>query len=178
MHDPCVATDGHTYERTAIEAWLLQHDTSPMTGLALDDKWLLLSNLLARSLTHEWREINDPGQRLHAKMPRPLPCSMTARRYAELRACGCRQQLVRPEPDVALGAQAAAQTGPTASMHLISFMDRARWLASAAQTTGQASASSGAVRRVAERDQAAVVVAVHATRQDVISYENPISAAI
>eukprot|EP01043_Picozoa_sp_COSAG02_P083301 COSAG02_NODE_21347_length_792_cov_0.878788_1_plen_120_part_10 len=82
MHDPCIATDGHTYERTAIETWLLQHDTSPMTGLALDDKWLLLSNLLARSLTHEWREINEPGHKHDVGTPCPLPCSLAARRYA------------------------------------------------------------------------------------------------
>ena len=64
MTDPAIATDGHTYERVALESWLLQHDTSPMTGLPLDDKWLLLPNLLVRSLTHEWREINEPGREL------------------------------------------------------------------------------------------------------------------
>lgn len=31
MNDPHVASDGHTYERSAIERWFLVHDTSPMT---------------------------------------------------------------------------------------------------------------------------------------------------
>jgi len=30
--DPVVAADGHTYEREAIEGWLENHDTSPMTN--------------------------------------------------------------------------------------------------------------------------------------------------
>ena len=31
MEDPVFATDGHTYERSAIEGWLLNHKTSPKT---------------------------------------------------------------------------------------------------------------------------------------------------
>ncbi len=33
MQEPVVASDGHTYERTAIELWLKNNNTSPMTGL-------------------------------------------------------------------------------------------------------------------------------------------------
>eukprot|EP01083_Nonionella_stella_P267736 904608_1 len=32
MKNPVVLSDGHTYESTAVERWLLRHDTSPMTG--------------------------------------------------------------------------------------------------------------------------------------------------
>ena len=35
MVDPAIAADGHTYERTAIQAWLKQHSISPVTGLPL-----------------------------------------------------------------------------------------------------------------------------------------------
>jgi len=31
MEDPVFATDGHTYERSAIEGWLSNHKTSPKT---------------------------------------------------------------------------------------------------------------------------------------------------
>lgn len=31
MRDPVVAADGFTYERSAIEAWLLKNDKSPMS---------------------------------------------------------------------------------------------------------------------------------------------------
>ncbi|XP_024515774.1 uncharacterized protein LOC112340861 [Selaginella moellendorffii] len=35
MKDPVIAADGHSYERSAIEAWLKTHDTSPKTGEVL-----------------------------------------------------------------------------------------------------------------------------------------------
>ncbi|CAM9336395.1 unnamed protein product [Ectocarpus sp. 12 AP-2014] len=49
MEDPAVAADGYTYERTAIERWLSEHDTSPVTGKALETKvvfknWSLVSS--------------------------------------------------------------------------------------------------------------------------------------
>ena len=31
MTDPVIAADGHTYQRTAIQAWLSDHHTSPIT---------------------------------------------------------------------------------------------------------------------------------------------------
>jgi len=50
MVDPVVATDGHTYERSAIARWLKTSDKSPMTGSVLFYKELvpnygLLSNV-------------------------------------------------------------------------------------------------------------------------------------
>eukprot|EP00250_Pteridium_aquilinum_P020295 c24773_g1_i1 orf=392-3226(+) len=35
MRDPVITADGHSYERTAIETWLKDHDTSPKTGEVL-----------------------------------------------------------------------------------------------------------------------------------------------
>ncbi|CAI5470619.1 unnamed protein product [Closterium sp. Yama58-4] len=35
MRDPVITADGHSYERAAIEKWLVHHDTSPMTGKVL-----------------------------------------------------------------------------------------------------------------------------------------------
>ena len=43
---PCLTVDGHTYERSAIEEWLADHDTSPMTGLTLESKVLIPNNAL------------------------------------------------------------------------------------------------------------------------------------
>ena len=45
--DPFIAADGHTYELEAIEAWLEEHSTSPMTGKQLAHK-RLVPNLLVR----------------------------------------------------------------------------------------------------------------------------------
>lgn len=35
MENPVLASDGHVYERSQIESWLLEHDTSPMTNIAM-----------------------------------------------------------------------------------------------------------------------------------------------
>lgn len=40
MVDPVTTSDGHTFERVAIERWLVGHDTSPMTGSKLEHKQL------------------------------------------------------------------------------------------------------------------------------------------
>ena len=29
IHDPVIAADGHTYDRSAIQRWLAKHDTAP-----------------------------------------------------------------------------------------------------------------------------------------------------
>ncbi len=49
LRQPVLAADGHTYERTAIEEWLLQHDESPVTALALAH-FCLIPNLSIRCL--------------------------------------------------------------------------------------------------------------------------------
>lgn len=55
MTDPVIACDGHTYERTAIEDWLKNNDTSPLTSekLAHLD---LIPNYLVRSQILELEE--------------------------------------------------------------------------------------------------------------------------
>lgn len=37
---PVVAADGFCYEKSAIEEWFREHDTSPMTNLKVDHKIL------------------------------------------------------------------------------------------------------------------------------------------
>ena len=49
MKEPVIAADGHTYERAAIEAWLLHNSTSPVTGDSLLHM-RLVPNILIRSL--------------------------------------------------------------------------------------------------------------------------------
>ncbi|KFK29004.1 hypothetical protein AALP_AA7G076800 [Arabis alpina] len=54
MNEPCVAADGYTYDRRAIEEWLEEHDTSPMTDLLLHSKNLLPNYTLYTAIM-EWR---------------------------------------------------------------------------------------------------------------------------
>ena len=41
MHDPVIAADGHTYERSAIQQWLQNHTFSPITGIQLSHTKLM-----------------------------------------------------------------------------------------------------------------------------------------
>jgi DNA-binding beta-propeller fold protein YncE len=54
MDDPVVAADGHTYNRTDIENWFKQHNTSPRTSEPLDHK-LLIPNIAIREQIIDWR---------------------------------------------------------------------------------------------------------------------------
>jgi len=46
MRDPVIAPDGHSYERDAIERWLADHRTSPMTGAVLTSRQLVPNHRL------------------------------------------------------------------------------------------------------------------------------------
>eukprot|EP00048_Salpingoeca_helianthica_P011773 m.170716 g.170716 ORF g.170716 m.170716 type:complete len:189 (-) comp15276_c16_seq1:34-600(-) len=50
MKDPVTAADGHSYERKAIEAWLLTHSTSPVTNLALPHPHVVDNHALRQAI--------------------------------------------------------------------------------------------------------------------------------
>ncbi|XP_013590429.1 PREDICTED: U-box domain-containing protein 35 [Brassica oleracea var. oleracea] len=54
MNEPCVAADGYTYDRLAIEEWFEEHNTSPMTDSPLLSKNLLPNYTLYTAIM-EWR---------------------------------------------------------------------------------------------------------------------------
>ncbi|KAL2920436.1 U-box domain-containing protein 35 [Bienertia sinuspersici] len=54
MEDPCVASDGYTYDRRAIEMWLRDNDTSPTTDFPLSNKNLIPNNTLSYAIS-EWK---------------------------------------------------------------------------------------------------------------------------
>lgn len=58
MHDPCVAADGYTYDRRAIEKWVEENHSSPMTNLPLPNK-NLLPNYTLLSAIMEWKSRNN-----------------------------------------------------------------------------------------------------------------------
>ena len=53
MKDPVCAADGFTYERKAIEKWLENKDTSPMTNIKLDHKFVSPNRALSNQI-REW----------------------------------------------------------------------------------------------------------------------------
>ena len=50
MEDPVITTDGHTFERKAIEEWFSRgKTTNPMTGSSLESK-ILIPNIILRKM--------------------------------------------------------------------------------------------------------------------------------
>jgi ubiquitin len=50
MSDPVTCMDGHSYERSGIERWLDDHDTSPLTGAKLPSKKLIPNHSLRNAI--------------------------------------------------------------------------------------------------------------------------------
>lgn len=50
MKNPVSAVDNFTYEKEAIERWLTNHDTSPLTGLPLESKVLAANNTISQQI--------------------------------------------------------------------------------------------------------------------------------
>ena len=50
MRDPVIASDGFSYEREAIERWLSEHDTSPMTNQLMEHLLVVSNHNLRRLL--------------------------------------------------------------------------------------------------------------------------------
>ena len=67
MTDPVFTMDGHTYERSAIEAWLKTNDTSPATGKPLPSK-KLVDNVRARGMVRTAAEAQAAVVTLAGKM--------------------------------------------------------------------------------------------------------------
>lgn len=54
MENPCVASDGYTYDRKAIENWLKENEKSPVTNMPLKDKNLTPNYTLLAAIM-EWK---------------------------------------------------------------------------------------------------------------------------
>lgn len=54
MDEPCVAADGYTYDRKAIEKWFEENNNSPMTNLPLPNKDVILNYTLLSAIM-EWK---------------------------------------------------------------------------------------------------------------------------
>jgi ankyrin repeat protein len=58
MFDPVIASDGHTYEREAIEKWLEKNNTSPMINTVLQHKYLA-PNFFAKKTIEQFLKDNN-----------------------------------------------------------------------------------------------------------------------
>ena len=56
MEDPVFIADGHTYERRAIERWLEDNDTSPMSREEVSEDMELYPNIALKNMIRDWEE--------------------------------------------------------------------------------------------------------------------------
>ncbi|KAK3153298.1 hypothetical protein QOZ80_2BG0170410 [Eleusine coracana subsp. coracana] len=54
MQDPCIASDGYSYDRAGIEMWLCENEVSPLTKLGLPNKDLI-PNYALLSAINNWK---------------------------------------------------------------------------------------------------------------------------
>lgn len=59
MSEPVICCDGFTYEKSAIEKWFKSKNTSPMTGLVLENK-NIIPNRIVKNLLSEIKEEEEP----------------------------------------------------------------------------------------------------------------------
>uniref|UniRef100_A0A0E0EGP8 RING-type E3 ubiquitin transferase n=1 Tax=Oryza meridionalis TaxID=40149 RepID=A0A0E0EGP8_9ORYZ len=59
MQDPCIASDGYSYDRVAIEMWLCENDMSPITKSRLPNKDLVPNHALLCAITSWKAEARD-----------------------------------------------------------------------------------------------------------------------
>ncbi|ETO05636.1 hypothetical protein RFI_31760 [Reticulomyxa filosa] len=50
MRNPVITVVGHSYEREAIEEWLLKHNSDPLTGMQLSSKMLVPNHTLRKQI--------------------------------------------------------------------------------------------------------------------------------
>jgi hypothetical protein len=62
MREPTLASDGHSYEREALEEWLAQADSSPMTGLPLPNLYVT-PNLSLKQIIRDTVDQEGTGQK-------------------------------------------------------------------------------------------------------------------
>eukprot|EP00041_Stephanoeca_diplocostata_P039392 m.1620390 g.1620390 ORF g.1620390 m.1620390 type:complete len:789 (+) comp25383_c0_seq37:330-2696(+) len=67
MTDPVTTADGQSYERSAIEHWLRNRDTSPATGAPLPNK-TVTPNVALRNSIQEWQDLQEQPQ----NRPQPI----------------------------------------------------------------------------------------------------------
>ena len=67
MSDVVIAADGLSYERAALEGWLAQHDTSPVTGQPLHHK-RIVDNFVIRNAIANHRQQSLLPRQLQAQL--------------------------------------------------------------------------------------------------------------
>lgn len=65
--DPVKATDGYTYERSAIMEWFKNHNTSPMSGMIINNK-TLIDDFSMKSIVTKYNYENDNKHKIEKQI--------------------------------------------------------------------------------------------------------------
>ena len=116
MVDPVVTADGQTYERSAIEGWLLTRNTSPATGAVLRHKELA-PNFALRKAIETWEETTQmrvPRADIEFPETRPIGAGASPSLADQVNARGSRQLLCSRARRIARANRTAHSRGACA----------------------------------------------------------------
>ena len=113
FEDPVFLSDGHTYERSAIEQWLKDHNTSPKTNLPLPDGRLVPNHAL-RGQVIEWIEEQQRVAKQAAKDQAAAEQAAAERAAAE-RAAAEAEEAQRKQSQTAPASSPAPDADPVMS---------------------------------------------------------------
>ncbi|CAF1652218.1 unnamed protein product, partial [Adineta ricciae] len=96
MNDPVIDPDGNSYERTAIEAWLSSHGTSPITRAPLTVTDLRPNRALKAAVSEYRNSVHPKEQTNRHPRAKAVPYELTATgNYAN----GFVHLSIQPPPD-------------------------------------------------------------------------------
>ena len=74
MLKPVIASDGYTYEKHVIEKWFTNNDTSPMTGIKINET--LINNQFSKNIiTYYLKKYPGHNPLLSALVRSPAPAA-------------------------------------------------------------------------------------------------------
>eukprot|EP01036_Dinobryon_divergens_P003076 gene3076-4042_t len=71
--DPVIMEDGHTYERSAIESWITDHQTSPLTGQHFRNLNIIPNHTLRCGLEELSKQDDKTPSKKYASAQVPIP---------------------------------------------------------------------------------------------------------
>lgn len=107
MENPVMAADGHTYEEAAIQQWLRENETSPVTNAPLVHKHLT-PNYNLRSLIQDWKD----RRLLHRPSYEHLNLISRSSSFSSQRSVACGPDFEGVGFQVAIAAAAAGDAEP------------------------------------------------------------------
>jgi hypothetical protein len=165
MRDPVTLSDGHSYERRAIERWLLSgHSTSPMTGALLQDTTVVPNHALRNSILEHFQQRGHTLPPLSPEQP-SKPASAAAEQRQSMAAADGDGNHDDEGSGAAAAAAAAVDASRLARLEAMAASEPTAVAASGSRRAagGEGGNSGGGVAQEAAAESAGVVGAEAST---------------